>query len=321
MIQLLLIGRLAPQWAARLAQRAHQAQLEIHQARLPAEGVRRLEHTPPDVVMVMDEAHGTRARSLVRAIRQRPLGQILPILVLCEMPAGADAEAFGKDLGVEAWLPPDSPVHTVVTELARILGLEVGDLQPPLPPVPPKRQDHDDFIVEDISGEHLAFSQDAQDPPPSVSERPTLPAIPPAPPAPTPAAPPLPPDFELPIYPVERVDRHSLFPVRGRRPAGPGQLDETEIQRKLREVRHEDYFTILEVRLGSEGPILRQAYQRLMSRFDPEQLDFELTRRFFPELEEIRDAFEDAWAVLGDPHLRQRYIDAHMGRPTEVTRS
>ena len=84
----------------------------------------------------------------------------------------------------------------------------------------------------------------------------------------------------------------------------------TERRRKLREVRHEDYYTILEVRRGAETPVIKQAYMRLVARYEPSGLDFELAHRYYGEISEILDALEDAWAVLGDNTLRQQYSGA-----------
>ena len=105
---------------------------------------------------------------------------------------------------------------------------------------------------------------------------------------------------------VEVVDRASLFPARATA-APEAQVNAESIRHKLKQVRHEDYYVILEVRRGAEGTTIKQAYQRLMTRFDPQGLEFEVSRQFFHELAEIRDAFEDAWAVLGEPRLRQAY--------------
>ena len=93
-----------------------------------------------------------------------------------------------------------------------------------------------------------------------------------------------------------------------------GEVSEEILLRKLKEVRHEDYFTILEIRRGAEGAVIRQAYQRMIGRYDPDRLDFELVHRHYQALSEIRDALEDAWAVLGDPELRRRYMAHSAGR-------
>jgi DnaJ-class molecular chaperone len=87
------------------------------------------------------------------------------------------------------------------------------------------------------------------------------------------------------------------------------RVDQETIKRKLRAVRHEDYYAILELRRGAEGAVVREAFHRLYRRFDSREIDFELAHRFEEELGELRDALEDAWAVLGDSKLRESYLE------------
>ena len=308
MIHLLIIGRHAATLAGRLGAQSEPQALELRCARLPAEGIRQLEHSPPDALVVLDDAHGARARALVHAIRQRPIGPLLPILVLSAVPTGADAHAMAQELGVDHLLAPDAKAQEVLEAVAAMLGLERAQLAGP--PQGARSQEHPDFLVEEI----LEDDPSQTIPPPLPPEK--APSHP-EPPAPASTPGPLagePVGYEPPVHPVERIHRQSLFPVKRRPAAAQDQVTEEVIRRKLAQVRHDDYFAILEARLGSEGAVLRQAYQRLMARFDPEHMEFGLAHKFYPELEEIRDAFEDAWAVLGEAHLRQRYIEAHMGR-------
>tara|TARA_B100000686_G_C16129100_1_gene636422 strand:+ start:361 stop:600 length:240 start_codon:yes stop_codon:yes gene_type:complete len=75
-------------------------------------------------------------------------------------------------------------------------------------------------------------------------------------------------------------------------------------------VRHEDYYTILEVRRGAETPVIKDAYMRMAALYDGARLDFAILHQCHQELAEIRDALEDAWAVLGDNDLRRLYLGA-----------
>ncbi len=280
MVRVLLMGRLALEWAAALEDAGADA-FALSTARLPAEGIRALEETPPDAVVVTSKDAGVRVRTLVQAIRARPLGALTPILLVCPAPdGGLQAHEVAHELGVEAFLTLESTGHELLLAISEALELSEAELAPPAstpdPATTPRAaedvviEDLSDFIVEEVGPDHF-----------------------------TPAT----------TRPVSSVSRASLFPVRAQR-VRPGALDAGALRRKLKEVRHEDYYTILEVRRGAEGPVIRQAYQRLVARFDPEALDFELTQRFFRELDEIRDALEDAWAVLGEPSLRDRYMAA-----------
>ena len=91
-------------------------------------------------------------------------------------------------------------------------------------------------------------------------------------------------------------------------PLDAGPLMADDIRRKLKAVRHEDYYAILEIRRGAESQTVREAFHRLTALYDPAHLEFEVAHKFQDELDEIRDALEDAFAVLGDPELREPYL-------------
>ncbi len=93
-------------------------------------------------------------------------------------------------------------------------------------------------------------------------------------------------------------------------PADDVELDASAIERKLQAVRHESYFAVLEVEPQASAAVIRDAFETLRRRYAAERVPDGLRRRFGAELDEIRDALEDAWAVLGNETLRGRYAEA-----------
>jgi preprotein translocase subunit Sec63 len=110
---------------------------------------------------------------------------------------------------------------------------------------------------------------------------------------------------------ARRVGHDRFFPRRDREASD--EIAPERIRRKLRAVRHEDYYAILELRRGADGPAIREAYRRQIESFAPSRLPPDLAHKYLAELHEIRDALEDAWAVLGDASLREAYL-AHTTR-------
>lgn len=295
MVRVLIMGRGASTWAGRVREVAGPA-LELDTARLPAEGIRRFEATPPDALVVVDADGGARARTLIQAIQNRPLGRLLPIVLVSAAPNSlATPVEIAAELGVDDWLPPEASAVELVHALSGALDLPEDELtHEPLPGDAPQVEEHDGFVIEQLPDEDEQPEPAPQPPPEDEPE-------------------PEPVYYQPPPGPVERVDHQSLFPVRPQQ-VRHGEVSEEVLRRKLREVRHEDYYTILEVRRGAEGAVIKQAFQRLMARYDPGRLEFDLVHRHFDEIAEIRDAVEDAWAVLGDPELRRRYLEASAGR-------
>jgi CheY-like chemotaxis protein len=290
MIRLLVIGRPASGWAQRLQERAREGAAEVVAARLPAEAVRSLEATPPDAIVLVDDLGGPRVLAIVQALRSRPIGQLLPVLLICPREENAAVDDQLAEAGLHDWLSPQTSPADVWRVVARALDLPVEELC-------------------------VAPASAHASPPAVPSAAPIRPLPPPVRHPPAPGEDPdivveAPPDpvFIPPVEPVERRDRASLFPLRPTVQSRQGQIDAEAIRKKLRDARHEDYYTLLELRRGADGLIVRQAYQQMVARYDHDAIDFELARRFFVELAEIRDALEDAWAVLGDPELREAYL-------------
>lgn len=274
MIRLLLIGRVADSWANRLAARAHGVEFDV--ARLPAAGIRQLEQTPPDAVVVFEDGGTDRLFALVDAIKKRPLGALTPVIVVSN---DALSDTQRQSLDVAAWIDLDANEDVLLKALAERLGVEIGELttqeihrpaaatiatpsgQSQNQPVP-LRVETNDFVIEEIPEDRGPRTLTAQD----------------------------------------------IFPQRFS--AGmTDELNESELRRKLKSVRHEDYFVILEVSRGAETAGIREAFHRMTTRFDNARIPFDLQHRYHAELGEVRDAFEDAWAVLGDAKLRQEYLE------------
>ncbi|RVU42605.1 hypothetical protein EA187_15570 [Lujinxingia sediminis] len=285
MIRLLIIGRPGSQWADRL-HRLELQDLEIDHERLPSAGIRRFEASPADLIIIADDQGGERVEILAGAIRSRPLGQLVPLILVCPLPDPERVQATCDTLDLVAWLPPETGAETLITRIGSALDVSLRSEPPPTSPAPSEAQTH--------------------------LEPPEQPATP----APT-GAPPSEPSRvfraggltleALDTGATRRVDRDQIFPQRDY--AHPeASVDAEVIRRKLRAVRHEDYYAILEVRRGADTQPIREAFHRLYARFDPRHIDFQIAHAFEDALMEIRDALEDAWAVLGDPTLREPYL-------------
>jgi hypothetical protein len=281
-IRILLIGRVADSWANRLA--AHARGVDFDVARLPAAGIRQLEQTPPDAVVVFEDGGTDRLFALVDAIKKRPLGALTPVIVVSN---DALSDTQRQSLDVAAWIDLDANEDVLLKALAERLGVEVGELTTQeihrpagstAPPSPSQTQGH-------------SRSQPAQTAAPLRVETN---------------------DFVIEEIPEDRGPRTltagDIFPQRFSG-GNSDELNESELRRKLKSVRHEDYFVILEVPRGAETAGIREAFHRMTGRFHNTRIPFDLQHRYHAELGEVRDAFEDAWAVLGDPKLRQEYLE------------
>jgi len=87
-------------------------------------------------------------------------------------------------------------------------------------------------------------------------------------------------------------------------------VSEAVIEKKLRQVRHETYFDVLEVGSGVDEQRLRDAFASLWDRFARGAVPVDIARRFEAELDEVRDGLEDAYAVLSNQRLRAAYSDS-----------
>lgn len=261
MIRILFIGRDARRWENELNAQANE-RLETASARLPASGIRDLEQIPPDLVILVDEMSSSKPLTLVEAIRERPLGSLTPIVLICPDDV---SDMRREELSIDAWLNERATIGDLVATLRDLVGPDIWDEEP-----------------------EKATDEVARHPAPESGA-----------------------DYILEELPEEdgpvRLRADEVFRNR-RAPSEQEQPDEEELKRVLRSVRHEDYFTILGVPRGAQPSIIREAYHRKSERWSDQSLDFDLTHRFHEELAEVRDALEDAWAVLGDPKLREAYL-------------
>lgn len=293
MLRILIIGRESAAWADRLEARGGD-QLELDTARLPAAGLRQFEATPPDALVVVDTSSSRRTATLIAAIRERPIGQLIPVIAIAPPPGDEDAAE------VDAWLSPHTDVDGLAGALEESLGVELAPSQ--------------DAGAEHGSLDEATRPRSGRDDGQGYPSREQT--------TPSPSHPGGSGGADSPAYFIEEIDepfdkprrlkRESIFGSRAGRPheqpSEQARVDEEAVKRKLRAVRHEDYYAILELRRGAEGAVVREAFHRLVRRFDAREIDFEVARRFEDELAEIHDALEDAWAVLGDPKLREAYL-------------
>lgn len=224
MIRVLVIGTQAGVWCARLGAVAPSAEFEA--ARLPAAAIREFERSPADAVILCGEGASGRLAGVLEALRERPLGRLVPCLAL-----GVD----GLDVDAEA--SDDANPADVVMLLAELLGFE-----------------------------------------------------------------------------PDEIARGSTAAVTHAEAGDEAPLSETRIERKLRQVRHETYFEVLEVTFDVAAADLRGAFARLWAVFDARSVPAELDHRFSDELAEVRDGLEDAFAVLSNEKLRAAYSESR--RPT-----
>lgn len=236
MIRILFIGREAASWSGRVGLATGGA-VETDAEKLPAAGIRRIDESPPDAIVVVAPESDARLGILLEGIRSRPVGGLAPLILLAHTEPPSDV----ADL-CDARLGADVDEERLIDTVRDLLGLEPEDLQPP-----------------------------------ADQEKPATVA---------------------PARPV--ADDTVVIP-----------LDDAGVERKLREVRHENYFTILEVTVDAPPHKIRDAFQTQARRFAPANVSVELERRWEGALDEIRDAIEDAWAVLGNDALRERYARYH----------
>ena len=277
---LLIIGHPADDWADKLGTVTGD-DVQIEAARLPSAGIRQFESMPADLLIIADEQGGSRVEILVRALRKRPLGQLVPILLLCPPPEERSKQEAVEALDLVGWHSVQASPETVLSTIEDTLGAnlhraDTTDKNSDVPKASPDQKN---------SGAVSYFDGDI------VLE---------------------PMDESAPPHRIEHGTAFQNSSLHG--DAARQALGADEVKRTLKAVRHEDYYVILDVRRGAEGQTIREAFHRLMARFDPNSLDFQILRKFQDEIDEIRDALEDAFAVLGDPELRQAYLQRTVRR-------
>ncbi len=279
MHRLIIIGRPGDDWARRLRPLVAD-EVDVESARLPSAGIRSFQQNPADLILIVDDQGGSRVEILANAIRQRPLGQLVPLLLVCPLGEGDGVDDKIAELDLVDWLPPDTPPPSLLDIIEAALDADL------------RRSVDAQSSTDDVQGDSTIAEKPDQAPDGSASYF----------------------GGDVVLEPIDeptshrRIDRGSLFRSPTTRVGdGADAVSAEEIERKLKAVRHDDYYTILEVRRGAESQPVREAFHRLYARFDPDSLPFQLLRQYQDEIAEIRDALEDAFAVLGDPDLRRAY--------------
>lgn len=365
MVQVLVIGRDAEGWKRSLETWSG---LAVEATSLPSAGIRTFEKRSPDIVIVAEPPGSTKAEPIIEAIRERPLGQLVPLIWVA--PSGAG----GSDVDATSKVSPDVSPARLVEELERHLEVQLGREpgstagglagestaatpppgpststggvevdrsaasgtqareQPPAsraePPTPspssqststgqgastargsdvPDQQPRQpvegrDYVVEPIDEEPGSQNRRGADQPTRADE---------------PAEADGPSQRSAPAR-DEAIDATSgtfgggstVFPASGPSERPRSGVEATDIERKIEEVRHQDYFAILEVARTADTDEVRRAYDRMRQAYHPDAVDGRLAQSYAEEIREIGDALTDAFAVLADDELRQAYLEA-----------
>ncbi len=361
MVQVLIIGRDAEGWKRSLQTWSG---LQVRAVTLPSAGIRTFEQASPDIVIVAEPPGSTRAEPMIQAIRERPLGQLVPLIWVAPANAGdADVEATSR-------VAPDVAPQRLVEELERHLEVQLGrepgstagslagestaatTTTPPPGSVagqpggesgsvevdrsaarrPGESGERGAARSGDAPAHHSGAGRSQQNRGVDQSAEPVegrdyvVEPIDDEPP----------PTEQSPSHqsqttgqvsqrsePASDTERDSptdgtfggestVFPVAG--PNGGSQMhsgiEATDIERKIQEVRHQDYFAILEIGRDADGGDVRQAYDRLREQYHPDAIDGRLAQSYADDLREIADALTDAVGVLTDDDLRGAYLDA-----------
>lgn len=267
MIRLLVLGDRAAEWTDRV-RREGRGRIEVEGVRRPAAGIRKLEAWSPDVVAVAEPA-AARQGPMVEAVRARPLGRLVPVILL------GDA-APSPDLEVDEALGGGASVERLHRRMQRLLGEDVEEtLEVSNPAI-----QTDSAAGAAQSGAHSASPSESK----SAGER----------------------DYV--IEPIDEQEEAGAAGGGGSQVA-PMPVRPSDIERKLKEVRHRDYFGVLEVARGASEEAVRDEYRQLKRQFRPDRLDPAVAREYEQALDEINEAFDDAVAVLADEQLRDAYLD------------
>jgi len=212
--------------------------------RLPAAALRTLEDWSPDAILLAVRA--ARRNAWIQAIRGRPLGQLVPLLML----GGPDAgQSRGADDELDVVVSADASARAVLDAAEGALS---------------GRSSSDDKAKRGAPAtERTGYSLEPVDPSGSTES--------------------------------------DQMPPAATKPA---------VDRKLEEVRHADYFAILEVEPTSNRPTIQRAYRRLKRQFERDRLADTLLNERTEAVDEIHEALDDALAVLSDDGLRSAYLNA-----------
>ena len=243
MMRLLVVGEDADTEANRLRAAAGPG-WELRAVRLPAAALRTLEDWSPDAILLAVRA--ARRDAWIQAIRGRPLGQLVPLLMLGEADANQDRHAEDE---LDVILSGDASARAVL-----------------------------DAAEGELSGRPFSDDKAATGAP--ATER-----------------------TGYSLEPVEAAGatESEQMPPAATKPA---------VERKLEEVRHSDYFAILEVEPTADRLTIQRAYRRLKRQFERDRLVDTLLNERTEAVDEIHEALDDALAVLSDDGLRSVYLNA-----------
>ena len=87
-------------------------------------------------------------------------------------------------------------------------------------------------------------------------------------------------------------------------------VDARRIEARLIDVRHQDYFAVLGLRSNATEYEVERAYRRALSEFSADNFSPSLSQSYREALSEIRRVLDDAYEVLRDNRLRERYAKA-----------
>ena len=87
-------------------------------------------------------------------------------------------------------------------------------------------------------------------------------------------------------------------------------VDARRIEARLLDVRHQDYFSVLGLRSNATEYEVERAYRRALSEFSADNFSPSLSQSYREALSEIRRVLDDAYEVLRDNRLRERYAKA-----------
>ncbi len=287
----------------------------------PGEALRRFDMESPDVVALGVGSDPEQSALILQALRDRPLGALVPVALVhtghaphhpLTTPAGA-AEA-----GADHYFGPGTPATSLMQGMGDLLGVILhtpgmssspssrrrssGSLSRPLsrsgrtpPPPPPSRTN----LREDPASQPTRKTRNKQvrsyDSAMAQELRPT----------------PYQPDNLDTPSPELLSPRHVPQRSKARQ---HGTVNGDVIRLKLRQIRHEDYFSILDLRKSADISSIEQSFQLLRRRFEASRVAAPLADRHHNELREICDALEDAFAVLSNTDLREDYLRALLQR-------
>ncbi len=342
-------------------------QAEVTVAGRAGEAVRRFDAESPDAVILGIEDKPEQTALLVEALRGRPLGALVPLVLLDrgQSPAHPLSTPSGAaEAGADRFFVHGTPAPAVLASIAEMVGIELKiptllpTISAPVQPLPPKHTPQPEDPPTILSGptpvvtphkphnaaltsetpttpvENMASQPIAAlDPPlassatpanprpassPSVFSSPTMPGV--APSGRPQTAPgsqsqamrhfAAPAEAAVPSSSHQRIARVRRAAVR------PNPLTPEAIRRKQRQARHEDYFTLLDIRKGVDSLQIEAAYRRLRARFEPSALPRPMADRHYHDLREVCDALDDAFAVLADEALRTHYLRAMLQHNT-----